>query len=477
MLHHRLLYVVLWALMATGIPSPPRSANAQSADSTTRLEQRLHEREQQRDALARDGQINLLLSALVIGAGAAASAVQLLSRKGGRVATGLCGVAASALTALNSIAYPIGWREIYTRTARCQTALSQAKDDLVTLAGLALEDGARSSKQDRVFSSLKRCDNALSGLEDTNALTAGPASPLAASAVWGLAAKAWAAEARPSWIDKAPSDDAALYLVALGQGDSSATARSDAIRLARQEIERTVLDRIVGTGNVGLPQDSQLTRDIVGVAGIVDTFSERTDVNDRPLYRYYALVRILRRDIEDGLARYEADSGARVTKKVEKALLSESGDAYYNRRFQAYASALDLARTTLSTSDYEALLKGRELRKADRFDEAAALLGPAVRQEPGWYLGWYNLAMSYAKIGRYDDAKRSYDVATQLEPALELRDPSIYNSFGHFLYERGELEGAAKLLTTALELDPGLTGARYTLAMIKKDKSDGNTRM
>lgn len=81
----------------------------------------------------------------------------------------------------------------------------------------------------------------------------------------------------------------------------------------------------------------------------------------------------------------------------------------------------------------------------------------------------YDLGDVYMKLGRADDAKRSFEAA--LSKAGDSLKPRDYFNLGNALVKLGQREDAIAAYRQALKLDPGFEAARHNLEVLLLDKS------
>ena len=79
---------------------------------------------------------------------------------------------------------------------------------------------------------------------------------------------------------------------------------------------------------------------------------------------------------------------------------------------------------------------------------------------------WYALYLGF--LGRYDDSMAESAQAARLDPL----DPEVHLDRGLLLLENREFARAAEELRTALELDPGSSGAHLAMASVLEEKGD-----
>jgi tetratricopeptide (TPR) repeat protein len=87
------------------------------------------------------------------------------------------------------------------------------------------------------------------------------------------------------------------------------------------------------------------------------------------------------------------------------------------------AQTLEYASTVGRSSFITYFLLGEAYRDASRFDRAVAAYKEAIRLEPGFVRGWFELGTAQLRIGERKEAEATYDQLQKLEPRLgeELR--------------------------------------------------------
>lgn len=86
----------------------------------------------------------------------------------------------------------------------------------------------------------------------------------------------------------------------------------------------------------------------------------------------------------------------------------------------ASISPNDGAGSTLSAAEQTMLNQSFALYQAGKYQEAIATGQALVRANPNAASGWNNLAASYAKLGRWDDAIRCAQQALRIDPGHQL---------------------------------------------------------
>lgn len=141
--------------------------------------------------------------------------------------------------------------------------------------------------------------------------------------------------------------------------------------------------------------------------------------------------------------------------------------AYTARRAERYKRIFEeqKARFGFHFKRFEAALK---LRKSGKINEAIKILKEIIAKCPDFYLAYYNLGLAYESLGDLESAELYYARAAQLEPKLNIRDPSIYNTYGFLLLRLHKFEEAEKAYLKALALDPKHPKAKIGLEAARK---------
>jgi tetratricopeptide (TPR) repeat protein len=292
-------------------------------------------------------------------------------------------------------------------------------------------------------------------------------------------AMAWGAEDSdrvPKWVRRVPTDSAVLYFLGTAHDATLRTAQREAIRNARQQVEEYVVTTVAKamrreqapTG--GYAAAAQLSV-AAASAGVADTFWNHD--GERKLYDYYVLLRLDRRETERLVTLWLADEGIDAARRAGKATGEAAGPSpdYQRRRQEKYAEVLDVTRKGLSPSEYDQFLKAREQRKRPEPEDkgeievATAGLKAVVDEHPDLYLGWFNLALAYQKAGNTSKANEAYERTRTLGEQQNLNDPSLYSSYGIFLYRQEEYARAAELLREAVRLEQQHPYARRYLKL------------
>jgi len=110
----------------------------------------------------------------------------------------------------------------------------------------------------------------------------------------------------------------------------------------------------------------------------------------------------------------------------------------------------------------------------ERYEEAVGIYSKFIQRAPKLALGYANRGTAYMHLRRFEPAYSDYEKAVDLDPSLrKMIDPSEpLLRLGMGKIERGDLDGAESLLSTATAKDPGNAFAWNELAFISAQKRD-----
>lgn len=104
---------------------------------------------------------------------------------------------------------------------------------------------------------------------------------------------------------------------------------------------------------------------------------------------------------------------------------------------------------------------GRYYQGQERDEEAAWALEKAVAADGALVEARNRLAVSYARLGRYDEAVRQLEAAIRIAPEAA----HVHSNLGYVLYLRGDYREAVTALERAVALDPSSQCALNNLGM------------
>ena len=96
--------------------------------------------------------------------------------------------------------------------------------------------------------------------------------------------------------------------------------------------------------------------------------------------------------------------------------------------------------------------RGEKLKKLERYEEAIAAYGQAIKIQPKYYEAWYAKGYSLYRLQRYEEAIASYEKVIQLQP----EEPMAWYVRGLILGELQRYEDAIASYDKAIEIDPDL---------------------
>ncbi|MDH4553836.1 tetratricopeptide repeat protein [Pseudomonas sp. BN417] len=290
----------------------------------------------------------------------------------------------------------------------------------------------------------------------------------------GVIGLAYAGDDVPTWVRSIPEDSRNLYFVGVADGPDLRDAQDNAKKNAIQSASRF----LAGTLNASNDQlDSvRLATDLSASAEVVDSHVVLDEQSG--IYRYYSLLRVNKSLAEAGTKLFATQRGINAPQGAIQAIADSQRkrDDYSSRQLVQYEALLDKTSSLLSPEEYREFAEARQLRKAEGNNEKAiAMLKGVLEKKPGFYLGWYNIALAYSAAGNSADARNAYDKAVALEPMQPLRDGTVYNSYGHFLLKQRQFCDAQTKFEKAVALDPLNPRAINNLALAKRKLQESGT--
>jgi Flp pilus assembly protein TadD len=134
--------------------------------------------------------------------------------------------------------------------------------------------------------------------------------------------------------------------------------------------------------------------------------------------------------------------------------------------------------TTPKPTRIDYMAEAMALERQEDYDGAITSYRLALRDKPNDPRILQNMAIAYSKLGRLDDAIRSYNKALTFDPGLS----GAHYGLAFLLLKRGDDEGARQHLTAFLQHPPAgdeserwIAHARQTLARLTSQTDAGAT--
>lgn len=110
----------------------------------------------------------------------------------------------------------------------------------------------------------------------------------------------------------------------------------------------------------------------------------------------------------------------------------------------------------------ESIIKGNELYRQGKFEEAEKQYSEAVKKEPENSIAKFNLAATIYKMGKEGEAMKAYEEIAAKEKDIELKAKAFYNK-GAILSKQKRLEESIEAYKNTLRNNPDDKEARENL--------------
>jgi len=120
------------------------------------------------------------------------------------------------------------------------------------------------------------------------------------------------------------------------------------------------------------------------------------------------------------------------------------------------------------TAEDEALKKGVDLIRHDKFDEAITEFNNVIAVDPKSASAYYNLGFAYDKKGDFDKAILNFSKAIEIDPTLT----DAYYNRGFAYYKKGAFDNAINDYNKVIEISPASADAYYGLGLVYSKKGD-----
>jgi tetratricopeptide (TPR) repeat protein len=269
----------------------------------------------------------------------------------------------------------------------------------------------------------------------------------------------------PAWVTTPPEDRRNVYFVGVGDGISLSDAKDGSYANAIEQATEYLAIQFERTG-----KSPDVSVDVKALTGYLTGSTEiaRTHCTmdrSRKIWRHYTLLRLGKHVAEADLKMFEIQHRVMVPKAFSQAIQTaeRTQDDYTSRRQLTYENILDSTAESYPPEVIAQLNEARRLRKAGRNDQAVTTLSGLVQRFPDLYLALFNLGLAYDDLGDSASACSYYEKACAVEREMPIRDASLYNTYGDFLYRHGDYDGAVRVLNVALEIYPDHPTAAKTL--------------
>jgi len=274
----------------------------------------------------------------------------------------------------------------------------------------------------------------------------------------------------PSWVNNPPQEKDKIYFIGIGYGQSLKAAEASATSDGREQAQ-DFFAQAFGQAR----QTEQPAVDSKAIAAFLTNYVQAANKYfiynpEEKAYTYYALIRVDRALTEDYLNVYAAQEGLADVKPYSDIIQNAPGlsNDYLSRRRVKYEELANKAQKGIPQEVFAEFERGRQLRKTGQIAGAIKSLTAATEKQPDFYLAWYNLALAYMATNDHGKTDAAFKKAVEYEQLQSLRDASLYNSYGWFLYLNKRYDEAVKIFERALVIDPNHPKAKNNLEAAKK---------
>ncbi|MFR9166098.1 MAG: tetratricopeptide repeat protein [Dysgonomonas sp.] len=127
----------------------------------------------------------------------------------------------------------------------------------------------------------------------------------------------------------------------------------------------------------------------------------------------------------------------------------------------------------------DSIRTGNKAYSEQRYHEAESNYKSAINQNPASKEASYNLANTYYKQSRWDDALKEYQHYLTLETDNTDKMSSAWHNIGNTMLKKKDLKQSMEAYKNALRLNPADEQSRYNLAVVQKiikDKEDNKNQ-
>jgi tetratricopeptide (TPR) repeat protein len=411
-----------------------------------------------------NGSISFMMVAAVICIGAVIAIVNLLPPNIAKAGAIVLGSAVSLLTGLANSYFDFDHRQYKTLVSQGRSLLIEAKIKRNQLLEFPPTDAkARNEKLEEIRRDAQTILALPTTLKSRPPIPGSFANDVAAKVGMLMSTAHAQSNPSPEWVTRLPVDDTNLYFLGYADGRDYTIAREAALQSAHEEAKSQLAARLEGIQRPGGVDGTAAAHYLIGSARVASTHSYFD--KSRNVFRAYVLLALAKKAADLDLRLYATKNSVPISPVQQQALQAPAptGDRYVASRVDLYAKEAEKSHAKMPAALYDQYLKARKLRYEGKPAEAIPLLNNVVKAQPDFYLGWYNLARAHDEEGHANDAKAAYERAIELERKAGLKDASLYNTYGFFLYRQKKFGDAIEPLKTALEIAPDHPTAARTL--------------
>ncbi|MBI2771125.1 MAG: hypothetical protein HYX47_15990 [Burkholderiales bacterium] len=405
----------------------------------------------------------LTIVAIVFILGALIALINALPNDRAKLGAVVLGSAVTVLTGVANLVFEFDHRQYKVLAREGRSLLDEIEYKRGQLKEMPTEEKAnRSALTEEIRRDARTIVNLAQSLKERSPKTGalGPGGPSG-----GIISTAWAQQGRvPAWTSAIPTDDANLYFVGFADGRDYQAVRKASEQLAYDDARAFLAGQLESAGKAASAEAAAAAGYLLEAARVADTYVAYDKTQNT--YRAYTLLALGRKLAGTDLQLFAAKNSVALPPAQAQALqaAARKPDDYLAQRVQVYTNESNKAQAALPPAQYDQYTRARKLRLEGKTEEAIAQLKDVVRLQPDFYLGWFNLALAYDERKDFVNGNSAYERAIALESKGKLRDASLYNSYGFFLFKQKKYREAAGMLKTALELAPDHPKARTTLA-------------
>lgn len=384
--------------------------------------------------------ITLSIMVLIGVLGAVVGILQKLNKNWSAIAVIVTGGAITILTIVQTTAFKTDYRVLRVKAAEGRKMVSDMS--------LLVEQFIQAQGSDNRNTILEKFQENYHKIYDMNQ------ELYAKSSSFSLFPSAYA-QSGPEWLTRPPADERKLFFIGQGVNRNLGAAEQEAFENAVAQAVEFFVAKFHDADNQGAKINQEAVAEFLTQSGqTLDSYFIFDKAIQR--YRFHVLFAVDKKVATTDLAMFSLKEGVDVPDSFERAIQQSKRtlDEYRVQVKETYQKIYDSLIKSTKKEVVDMFDKARQLQLSRHYDEAIAMLKDVTLLDNAHYLAWYNLALAYDKLGREEEAMHAFERAVALEPAQAVRDASLYNTFGYFLFKRGRYAEAANMFRHALEINP-----------------------